>query len=318
MKKMQIFILAVLTILLVISGTMCVWQVQRTTKTSREIEKLKTEVKELKVSVAGREEENQKLEEEKETAKAELVKIEEEKVKEEKIQKEEASQEAEQKPEKKEGSKNGKKVAIDPGHQGYNVDMSATEPLGPGSSEMKAKASTGTQGRFTGVPEYELNLNISKQLREELEKRGYEVLLTREDNDTGISNKERAILAADFGADIYVRIHANGSDNSGVNGAMTMVPSANNPFVPQLHEKSYALGEAMINAYCESCGIKNNGVQLFDNMTGINWSKVPVVILEMGFMTNEGDDRNMQDGDFQALMVSGIANGVDNYFAAGN
>ena len=106
---------------------------------------------------------------------------------------------------------NGKKIAIDPGHQGYNVDMSAQEPMGRGSSEMKAKATTGTQGCFTGVREYELNLNISKQLREELKNRGYEVMLTREDNDTAISNKERAELATQYGADIYVRIHANGT-----------------------------------------------------------------------------------------------------------
>ena len=52
-------------------------------------------------------------------------------------------------------------VGIDPGHQSENVDMSALEPNGPGSSEMKAKCSTGTQGSYTGVPEYELNLEIS-------------------------------------------------------------------------------------------------------------------------------------------------------------
>lgn len=213
---------------------------------------------------------------------------------------------------------NGKKIAIDPGHQGYNVDMSAQEPMGPGSSEMKAKATTGTQGSFTGVPEYELNLNISKQLREELKNRGYEVMLTREDNDTAISNKERAELATQYGADIYVRIHANGSDDSSVNGAFTMIPSAQNPYVGALHDKSYALGEAVINAYCESCKIKNSGVQIFDNMTGINWSTVPVIILEMGFMSNESDDTNMENPDFQKLMVQGIANGIDAYFAAGN
>ena len=39
-------------------------------------------------------------------------------------------------------------VAIDPGHQGPDVDMSDLEPLGPGSSEMKAKASTGTWGAY--------------------------------------------------------------------------------------------------------------------------------------------------------------------------
>ena len=213
---------------------------------------------------------------------------------------------------------NGRKIAIDPGHQGYNVDMSGQEPLGPGSSEMKTKSSTGTAGKFTGVPEYELNLNISKQLRDELENRGYEVMLTREDNDAAISNRERALLAADFGADIYVRIHANGSEDTSVNGAFTMVPSADNPYVGSLHDKSYALGEAVINAYSAACGIANKGVQLYDNMTGINWSSVPVIILEMGFMTNESDDTNMEKPDFQKLMVQGIANGIDNYFEAGN
>ena len=50
------------------------------------------------------------------------------------------------------------------------------------------------------------------------------------------------------------------------------------------------------------------------NITGINWSKIPVMILEMGFMTNEHDDTAMQDADMQAKMVSGIADGIDLYF----
>lgn len=209
---------------------------------------------------------------------------------------------------------NGKKVAIDPGHQSSSVDMSALEPLGPGSNEMKAKASTGTTGRYTGVPEYELTLEISKKLRTELEERGYEVVLTREDNDTAISNKERALLAYEAGADIYVRIHANGSEDASVHGAMTMVPSEDNPFVADLHEESYKLGEKVINAYCASTGMENDGVHLYDNMTGINWSRLPVFILEMGYMTNETDDMNMQDEDYQKKMVAGIADGIDDYF----
>lgn len=209
---------------------------------------------------------------------------------------------------------NGKKVAIDPGHQSSSVDMSAMEPLGPGSTEMKAKASTGTTGRYTGVPEYELTLEISKKLRTELEARGYEVVLTREDNDTAISNKERALLAYEEGADIYVRIHANGSEDPSAHGAMTMVPSKNNPFVADLHEESYKLGEKVINAYCAATGMENDGVQLYDNMTGINWSKLPVFILEMGYMTNETDDKNMQSEDYQKKMVTGITDGIDDYF----
>lgn len=211
--------------------------------------------------------------------------------------------------------KNGWKVAIDPGHQGWHVDMSALEPSAPGSTTMKAKATTGTAGRYTGVAEFQLNLDISLALRDELENRGYEVVMTREDNDTAISNMERALLAADEGCDILIRVHANGSEDSSVNGAMTMVPSASNPYVGYMADECHDLGEAVINAYCAETGMKNNGVQIFDNMTGINWSSIPVTIIEMGFMTNETDDTNMQKTEYQAKMVLGIANGIDEYFA---
>lgn len=236
-------------------------------------------------------------------------------------QQEEADQEeetAEAAPDAMPAEGNGKKVAIDPGHQGYHIDMSELEPLGPGSQEMKAKATQGTEGRFTGIPEYELNLTISKQLASELQGRGYEVMLTRQDNDTAISNRERALLAADFGADVYLRIHANGSEDPNESGALTMAPSADNPYIAHLYEKSYALGEAVINAYCQSCGLPNRGVMFSDNMSGTNWSQVPVIILEMGFMTNQNDDTKMQNAEFQVQMVQGIANGIDQYFAAGN
>lgn len=209
---------------------------------------------------------------------------------------------------------NGRKVAIDPGHQGPGADTGGTEPLGPGSEEMKDKFASGTQGVYTGVPEYELTLAVSMQLQEELKTRGYEVIMTREDNDTAVSNVERAQIAAENGAQILVRIHADGSEDNSANGAMTMIPSADNPYVGQLHEESSRLGEEIINAYCQATGIKNNGVRLYDNMTGINWSTVPVTILEMGFMTNQSDDERMQDPEMQKNMVQGIVNGIDAYF----
>lgn len=205
-------------------------------------------------------------------------------------------------------------VAIDPGHQGSWVDMSDTEPNGPGSSEMKAKATTGTQGSFSGKTEYELNLEISLLLREELEARGYEVILTREDNDTAISNADRAQMAYEQGGDIYVRIHANGSDDSSVSGALAMVPSSANSYVGYLAEDSYLLADCILSDYCERAGFSSLGIQYYDNMTGINWSQIPVMILEMGFMTNQSDDLRMADSAVQPLMVEGIADGIDRYF----
>lgn len=210
--------------------------------------------------------------------------------------------------------KSGWKVAIDPGHQGSWVDMSEQEPSAPGSSEMKAKATTGTTGKFSGLNEYELNLQVSLLLREELEDRGYEVVMTREDHDTAISNKERAELAAAKGADILVRIHANGSEDTSVNGALAMVPSQSNPYVGYMYEECYELGEDILNAYCENTGLANDGVQYYDNMSGINWSTIPVTILEMGFMSNQNDDLLMADETFQPVMAEGIADGIDRYF----
>ena len=205
-------------------------------------------------------------------------------------------------------------VAIDPGHQGSWVDMSESEPNAPGSDIMKMKATTGTQGRFTGINEYELNLDISMMLAQELEKRGYQTVLTRTDNDTAISNAERAVLANESGADFMIRIHANGSEDAGVNGALAMAPGADNPYVGNLSDLSTELARDILDAYCNATGMVNQGVLSENTMTGINWSQIPVMILEMGFMTNELDDTRMADATFREQMVRGIADGVDIYY----
>lgn len=222
--------------------------------------------------------------------------------------------------ENKEGSgnekeENGKTVAIDPGHQGSWVDMSAQEPNGPGSSEMKAKCSTGTEGTYSGIPEYQLNLDVSLKLKQALENRGYKVVMTRTDNDAAISNAERAQLAYDQGADIYVRVHANGDDTHTASGALTMGPSADNPYVGNMYGECQRLCQCILDSYCQATGFQSLGVQHYDNMTGINWSQMPVTIIEMGFMTSEHDDLQMADSEFQQVMAEGIADGIDAYFS---
>ena len=212
-------------------------------------------------------------------------------------------------------SSNGHIVCIDPGHQGEWVDMSATEPNAPGSSVMKAKCSTGTAGTYTGLNEYQLNLDVSLKLQQILTDRGYQVVMTRTDNDTAISNAERAQLATSAGADITVRVHANGDDSHTASGALTMCPSPDNPYVSSLYDQSNLLSQCILDSYCAATGFGSRGIIYTDDMTGINWSTVPVTIVEMGFMTYESDDRQMADPNFQQTMATGIADGIDAYFS---
>lgn len=203
-------------------------------------------------------------------------------------------------------------VCLDPGHQSQGD--SSTEPNGPGSSTMKAKVTGGTHGTTSGLYEYQLTLTIGELLKSELTNRGYTVVMTRETNDVHISNKERAQFATAQGADITVRIHANGSDSSSAHGAMMLVPSSSNPYVSSLASSSKTLAADILSAYCSATGMASQGVSANDTMTGINWSTNPVTIIEMGYMTNPTDDSNMASASFQAKMVSGIADGIDDYF----
>lgn len=207
-------------------------------------------------------------------------------------------------------------VCIDPGHQGSWVDMSAQEPMAPGSSQTKNKATTGTSGNFSGVPEYEVNLQVSLVLKKELVNRGYKVVMTREDNDKAISNKERADFAAEQGADITVRIHANSDNSSSASGALTMSPTTSNQYLDQdIIQKSQTLSSCIIEHYCAATGLGNKGVISSDNMTGTNWSTIPVTILEMGFMSNQNDDLYITDTSHHELMAQAIADGIDEYFS---
>lgn len=203
-------------------------------------------------------------------------------------------------------------IAIDAGHQAKGDN--GKEPLGPGSGEMKTRVASGTQGVSTGVPEYKLTLAVALKLQSELENRGYQVLMIRTENDVSISNAERAQMANEAGAAALVRIHADGVDNSSVHGASTLCMTADNPYNASLYSQSRALSQDIVDSLCAATGAKNRGVQETDNMTGINWSEVPVSIVEMGFMSNPEEDERMQTEDYQAQIAAGIADGLDAYF----
>lgn len=204
-------------------------------------------------------------------------------------------------------------VAIDAGHQGKA--MKDKEPLGPGSTEMKAMVSTGTQGVSTRIAERELNLQVSLLLRDELISRGYSVVMIRESHEVTISNVQRAKVANAYGADAFIRIHANGSEDRSVRGAMTICQTPENPYNGSLYAESRRLSDCILDKYCITSGIQKNNVWETDTMTGINWAETPVTIVEMGYMSNVEEDELMATDAFRRSAAIGIANGLDAYFA---
>lgn len=203
-------------------------------------------------------------------------------------------------------------IVIDPGHQAHGD--SSQEPIGPGATETKAKVTTGATGVSTGQTEEELNLKVSMYLKEELEKIGYLVIMTRETANVNLSNSERAEIANNNNADAFIRIHANSYDNEFVNGVLTMCQTSENKYNGELYNESKLLSEMVVNNISKQTGFKNKGVTETDNMSGINWSKVPVTIVEMGFLSNLKEDELMATEEYRKKIAKGIADGVEEYF----
>ena len=206
-----------------------------------------------------------------------------------------------------------KVIVIDAGHQ-QKGDLSK-EPIGPGASEQKAKVTYGNVGVKTGTPEYQLNLEIALKLQIELEARGYTVIMCRTDNDVNMSNSERAAIANEANADAFIRIHCNGYDSSSVHGAMTMCQTENNPYNGNRYEESRLLSECVLDYLVDETGCKKQNIFEDDSMSGINWSMVPVTIVEVGYLSNPDEEAKLVTDDYQQKVAVGIANGVDAYIA---
>jgi N-acetylmuramoyl-L-alanine amidase len=156
-------------------------------------------------------------------------------------------------------------------------------------------------------------MKVAKQLRSELLDRGYQVVMTRTKNDVNISNKERALLINESGADICLRIHADGGVSS-ARGATALCPSSSNPYISSLYKQSKKLSESVLSSYCTATGIRSRGLSYRDDLTGTNWSTVPTSLIELGFLTNSTEDTYLCSASGQKSMVQGLADGIDAYF----
>ena len=149
-------------------------------------------------------------------------------------------------------------IAINAGHQRYG--NSEKEPIGPGASKTKSKVSSGTAGVSFGLAEYKLTFIVGLKLKEEILKRNYNVIMIRETNDVNFSNFERAEIANQGEADAFIRIHADGFDNSSVTGMMTICPTEQSPYCSQIYSDSNRLANSVLNGMVNATSAKSRGV----------------------------------------------------------
>lgn len=204
----------------------------------------------------------------------------------------------------------GKVIVIDPGHgiSSYNKQ----ESIAPNSKTTKNAFVSGTRGK--NQTEEQLNLSVALKLKAALEDRGAIVHMTRTEHNCSVSNIDRATFANDLNADISVKIHADGSTNSSSYGTSMLVPGGQYISDESIITKSITAGELILKEVTETAGSKNNGISVRNDLTGFNWSEVPVVLLEMGFMTNPEEDALLETDEYQDKIVLGILNGLELYF----
>ncbi|HHT93807.1 MAG TPA: N-acetylmuramoyl-L-alanine amidase [Clostridia bacterium] len=200
----------------------------------------------------------------------------------------------------------GLKICIDPGHQGKaNNEL---EEMAPWSSEKKRKIAAGTKGATTGTPEYMLTLKIGLKLRDALMNAGAEVLMTRETHDVDISNKERALMSNEFGSHLTLRIHLNGVDNKDVHGMEIYIRDKGDGSeeTKALANYELAIANMLMEKLVNATGAANRNVRRSDNYTSINWTEGPCMILELGYLTNEEEEKKLVSDEYQDTIVNAI------------
>jgi N-acetylmuramoyl-L-alanine amidase len=207
-----------------------------------------------------------------------------------------------------------KLVMLDPGHQ--RQGNNAPEAVGPDTRETKPKVSSGTVGVRTKKPEYVLNLEVSQLIKAELMKRSIEVAMTRDSHEVDISNKQRADMANEAGAALAVRIHADGDSSPKTSGFSVLYPSAAVASLKPIAAESRQAAGFIAEQLKAATGTPGRGLSARSDLSGFNWSKVPVVLVELGFMTNPDEDERLSEAEYQQKLAVGIADGIEQFLTA--
>jgi N-acetylmuramoyl-L-alanine amidase len=198
-------------------------------------------------------------------------------------------------------------VCIDPGHQG--AGNSTPEPIGPGSTTTKPCVSSGTSGPISG-PEHAVNLDVGLRLRDLLIAEGVTVVMTRTTPNVDLCNSDRAEIANLAGAHLFIRLHANAGSTS---GCFTLHPTSIVGWTDDIYDESLAAAGIVQTAFAAHTGIPDMGLRPRSDISGFNWSDVPVILPEMFHMQNAEHDALAATPAFLQLLAEGLSEGILEY-----
>jgi N-acetylmuramoyl-L-alanine amidase len=200
-------------------------------------------------------------------------------------------------------------VVIDPGHdERANLE---TEPIGPGSATGKIKDGGGTHGVVTGTREADLVLDISLRLRALLRRAGVSVVMTRTQTaGASMGNIARARIANRAGADLFLRVHADGHPSRAVRGTHILVPALREGWTDDVYRASRRAASLVQPELVRALGFPDRGISEHTDFTGFNWADVPVILVELGFMTNPVEDRELGRPAVRQRAALGLCRGT--------
>lgn len=202
----------------------------------------------------------------------------------------------------------GKSICIDPGgQQSPRMD----EWSDPGMTR-KIPPEDIIRGTLSGNADYVVNLDIATKLKDLLEKDGIKVVMTRTTNDADIPNTTRADIASNAGVDLFVRVYCGWSDDPTRMGVETLYP-AETSFTEAFYEKSKAAALFVQSELLKSTGVEDLGAAAVHDLTALNWSKVPAIQTDAGFLSSPRDDSLLAQEDFRWKVAWGLRNGIIKY-----
>jgi N-acetylmuramoyl-L-alanine amidase len=207
-------------------------------------------------------------------------------------------------------------VVLDPGHD--LIANLGLEPIGPGSGIRKIKDGGGTSGVITHQREAVVNLRIALRMRTLLKAAGgIRVKMTRTKTCcVSRGNVWRANFANGADAALFLRIHADGSTNHAIAGTSTLYPANRRGWTSDIFGRSRQAAKIIQARLVKRLGWPNRGIVPRSDITGFNWSNRPVVLTEVGFLTNPGEDRALKTAAVVNRAAAGLRDGVLAYLHA--